>query len=278
MLIRGMLGFGDNIYQRAFIRQMPGIVYLETPWPELYADLPGVRCVRPQTRLRTQRKNIERRKKWAIPPRGLKAVSVGYDGAGIYAGMQRSLRVAPGPLDLPDLGQSPLEGPYIVVRPVTVRAEWRADARNPRPEYVAAAAAELRRRGYRVVSVADLEQGQEWALDPLPAADIRFHQGELNAMQLLALVRGATAVVGGIGWIVPASIAAAVPAWIVCGGQGGYNAPELITAPAMNAKHITFAVPGNFCRCTQKQHSCDKRIPNYDRQFAEWADRLPPVV
>ena len=94
----------------------------------------------------------------------------------------------------------------------------------------------------------------------------------------MALVHGAAAVVGGIGLLLPAAIAARVPAWIVCGGQGGYNAPELITAPTMDLTRIAFAVPDNLCRCTQRDHFCDKRIADYDQRLAEWADRLPAVV
>lgn len=278
MLIRGMKGLGDCIYQRAFLRQLPGIVFLETPWPELYQDMPYVRCVRPATELRTQAKNMARQAKWARVPPAQSTLTIRYGGNGIYNGMRSCFRAQPGLLDLPSFGPSPVAGRYVVVRPVTVRAEWRADTRNPLPEYIAQAAAEMRRRGYQVVSVADLHPGQEWALEPLPNADVRYHAGELPVEQLLALLQGASAVIGGIGWIVPASIAAGVPAWIVCGGQGGYNAPELITDRAMNTSRLTFAVPDNFCRCTERQHTCDKRIANYDQRLAEWADRLPAVV
>lgn len=276
MLIHGMRGLGDNIYQRAFIRQL-GEVWLDTPWPELYRDLP-VHCVTPNTGLRTQAKNIQRHPVWAAEPLGMRVLKVAYGRAGIIPGMRQCFGVAPGVFDLPAPSASPVPGRYVVVRPVTVRAEWRADTRNPLPEYIALAAAEMRRHGYQVISVADLEPGKEWALEPLPQADISYHAGELSVEQLLALVQGAAAVIGGIGWIVPACIAAKVPAWIVCGGQGGFNAPELITAPCMDLSNITFAVPDAFCRCTQKQHNCDKRIPHYDQRLAAWADRLPALV
>lgn len=272
-----MRGLGDNIYMRAFIKALPGRVWLDTPWPELYRDLP-VQFVKPETSLRTQSKNIIRHARWDRVTPGLPAIKIAYGREGIIPGMQRCFGVTPGEFDLPDFGPSPVSGKYAVVRPVTVRAEWRADSRNPLPEYVAQAATELRRRGYRVVSVADLEPGKEWALDPLPDADIRYHAGELPVEQLLALIQGAAAVIGGIGWIVPAAIAAKVPAWIVCGGQGGFNHPGLITHPAMDLARLAFAVPDNFCCCTQKQHTCDKRIDNYDARFAAWADRLPALV
>ena len=279
MIIHGMKGLGDNIYQRAFVKGLPAGTWLQTPWPELYRDLPGLNLIRPDTKLRTQRKNINRQpaSNWRQQPRG-HVVQIGYGREGIFPGMAKCFRRAPGVMDLPDFGPPPVAGRYVVVRPVTVRAEWRADTRNPLPEYIALAAAEVRRRGYQVVSVADLEQGAEWALEPMPPADVVFHRGELPVEQLLALVQGAAAVIGGIGWLLPAAIAAQVPAWIVCGGQGGFNAPELITSPGMDLSRIEFAVPDNFCRCTHKQHICEQRITDYDQRLAAWADRLPAVV
>ena len=277
MNIVGMLGLGDNIYQRAFIKGIRDQVYLKTPWPELYRDLPHVRPVLPDTRLRTQAKNLRRHRGWSLMPRGHQ-VRVAYGLDGIFPGMAKCLRTVPADMDLPDFGPPPVEGRYVVVRPVTVRAEWRADTRNPLPEYIAQAAAAMRERGFKVISVADLAAGAEWALEPLPKADVQFHAGELPVEQLLALVQGAAAVIGGIGWLLPAAIAARVPAWIVCGGQGGFNAPELITSRAMDLSQIEFAVPDSFCRCTAKQHDCDKRITDYDHRLAAWADRLPAVV
>lgn len=275
MLIKGMMGLGDNIFARAFIRNYPG-TFLETPWPELYSDL-NVKCVRPSTKLRTQAKNIDRQHRWnkAPPSRELR---IAYGRDPIIRGLRKAFRCEPAEFDLPDFGPSPVGERYVLVRPATVRAEWRADTRNPLPEYIAGAAAEMRRRGWKVVSVADLEPGREWALEPMPPADIQFHKGELPVEQLLALLQHADAVIGGIGWIVPAAIAAKVPVWIICGGQGGFNSPEHITDPCMDLSRITFAVPDRFCRCTLKEHNCDKRITDHDQRFAAWADRLPALV
>ncbi|HEJ3436141.1 TPA: hypothetical protein SL386_001696 [Pseudomonas aeruginosa] len=270
-----MMGLGDNIFARAFIKNYPG-AYLETPWPELYRDL-DVKCVRPDTQLRTQAKNVQREHAWHAPAGGPQ-LRIAYGRDPIIQGLRNAYHCEPAEFDLPDFGSSPVEGRYVLVRPATVRTEWRADTRNPDPQYIASAAAEMRRRGYQVVSVADLEHGKEWALDPLPPADVRFHKGELLVEQLLALLQHADAVIGGIGWIVPAAIAAKVPAWIICGGQGGFNSPEHITDPVMDLSRIAFAVPDNFCRCTLKQHTCDKRIADHDARFAAWADRLPALV
>jgi hypothetical protein len=276
MIIHGMRGLGDSIYSRAFIKQLPGQLYVDTPWPELLADLPNVHFIRPQTNLRTQAKNIARHTTWTMPPGRQPTRQIRYGAEGIIPGMIASFGVMPGEFDLPPLPPSPETSPYVVVRPATVRSEWRADTRNPDPEYIAWAAAEAMRRGYRVISVADLVDGQEWMVDGHAySADKVYHKGELPIEQLLALVKGAAAVIGGIGWLVPAALAAKVPAWVICGGQGGFNSPKQICP---DGSTITFAVPDNFCLCKLKQHSCNKRISNYDAKLADWANKALPVV
>lgn len=275
-IVNSMRGLGDNIYQRAFVKALNGPVYLDTPWPELYRDLPDVHFVRPDTKLRTQSKNIAKQAAWQTRPRHGSVLTIRYGLEGIIPGMRMSFRVRPAAFDLPDFGPSPVSGKYVVMRPVTVRSEWRADTRNPDPWYTAQAAACAMLRGYKVVSVADLEDGKEWLVDDWKySADIEYHRGELDVSQLMALIQGASAVIGGIGWIVPACLAAKVPAWVVCGGQGGYNSPELICPEGST---VTFSVPDNFCRCRLKEHNCDKRISNHAADFTRWADEHLPVV
>lgn len=278
-IIHGMNGLGDNIYGRPFIKRITQkeLIYLRTPWPELYSDLPNIQFVNPDTYLRTQAKNAARFIGWAQEPVG-KAQRISYGANPIWEGLKVRFGVEPKcEMDLPDFGASPVPGKYVVIRPVTVRDEWRADSRNPLPEYVAMAAQMAMDRGYAVVSVADLCE-EEWIVGELPPAHIYFHGGELPVEKLMALVQGASAIIGGIGWIVPASIAAKVPAWIICGGNGGYNAPERITDPSMDLSRIEFAVPDKFCRCTEKFHDCKKEISNYAEKFASWADRHLIVV
>ena len=275
MIIHGMMGLGDNLFERPFIKALPKPLYLSTPWPFIFHDIPGVHFIRPQTNLRTQAKNIARHDTWTMPPTRQPTRQIRYGAEGIIPGMIASFGVMPGAFDLPPLPASPESGPYVVVRPATVRSEWRADTRNPDPDYIAIATWEAQKRGYKVISVADLEDGKEWIVGVPPGCDVQYHNGELPVEQLLALVKGAAAVIGGIGWIVPACLAAKVPAWIICGGQGGFNSPKQICP---DGSTITFAVPDNFCRCKLKQHNCDKRISNYDQQLTAWADRYIPVV
>lgn len=278
MIVNSMKGLGDNIYQRAFVRELPKPVWIDTPWPELFEDIPGVNFVKPVTRLRTQAKNAAKSGvRWVPQPRG-PVTQISYGNIGIIAGMQRKFRVKPQAFDLPDFGASPVAGKYVVVRPSTIRAEWHAESRNPLPEYITRAAAAMRARGYKLVSVADLEDGKEWLAGKAPEADISYHKGELGIKELMALIQGASAVIGGIGWLLPAAVAYKVPAWIICGGWGMFNAPAKLIAPPMDTRNLTFAVPDNLCMCSANNHNCDKRISDYDAKLAQWAEKFPAVV
>lgn len=281
-----MKGLGDNIFQRPFVRAVAArepVVYLETPWPELFADLPNVLPVKTQTPLRTQAKN-ERRAAvtWHRPPSFNCLRSISYGTRELAAGsvtqaMERCLPLdgAPYVFDLPeDLGPVPdidTGGlPLAIIRPVTARKEWLNTARNPDPKYIAEAAARLSATHF-VLVVADLAEGEEWLVGDLPFCDLALLRGELSTMALLALLRTADVVVGGVGWIVPASIALGVPAWIVCGGNGGHNAPEVITDPRQDLSVIGFAVPAPYCRCADKSHQCVKTIPDHTSAFETFA-------
>jgi hypothetical protein len=290
LLIEGMRGLGDNLYQRPFVRAAAAQVetFLVTPWPEIYEDIPGLSFVDRPARLRTQEKNRRRQLpgRWSPAPRGARPLRVGYGARelprlGLVGALAAAFRAAgiecAAPVwDLPPLPPSGLaEGargrPIAVVRPATVRAEWSNPARNPRPEYLAAAAADLAER-YAVVSVADLRPGHEWALDPLPPAATVLHRGELPVARLLALVAEAALVVGGIGWLLPAAIAAGTPGFFVLGGQLAHNAPEIVTDGRMDTSRLGFARPARPCRCADMRHECDREIPDFAAQWRAWRD------
>jgi hypothetical protein len=273
LFVQGMQGLGDNVYQRAFLSGLKQPFYLETPWPELYRDTAAM-PVMPLTRLRTQIKNVKRQTAtpWCIPHGVTRIARVKYGSTGIFAGMHETLQTARVPLNLPSFGDRPIPQKYAIVRPVTIRAEWEAHSRNPLPEYVDRAAKALSEAGYTIVSVADLEKGKEWSLGTLPYADITFHNGELSVTELMRYAEHAGAIVGGIGWIAPVAQAYRRPALLICGGNGGYNSPSMITDDKidLDKHHIRFAVPDNFCLCTDKNHECDKRISNYDNILRDW--------
>lgn len=275
--IDGMHGLGDNFYQRAIVRVIAQQreVSLATSWPQLYADLP-VRCVRPHVRLRTQAKNAARgglawgqrvageSRSWHYARREGTILQALCDDIAV----QLDSVDFSGPA-VPHVAREP----YVVVRPATVRREWRADSRNPSPRYLAQAVTALRRR-FRVVSIADLQPGEEWALDPLPPADERFHAGELQLEELLKLVAGAAAVVGGVGWLVPAAIAYRRPMFLVFGGWGRHNGPARIFDPRLDTSLIHQAIPDHFCMCSSATHACDKRITDIEAHIEHFTLRV----
>jgi hypothetical protein len=288
LLIQGMWGLGDNVFARPFVRAACERydVFLETPWPELYEDLPikFVRLDRPR-KLRTQQKNVAKQPagRWVEAPRGrhwlkvsygqeLKRITIVEAIAKKFAlfGVYSDLR----PFDLPAFAAPFIcEKPVAVIRPATIRTEWLAGARNPEPQYLEQISEALA-DSHEVVVVADLADGHEMLVGRMPFGHRYYVRGELGVTALLGLVRAADVVIGGVGWIVPVSIAYQRKAFIVLGGLGGHNHPNKITDPRMDLSRIGFAYPRSFCLCTNPSHSCVKTIPNLMQQFAAWARRV----
>lgn len=273
MIVEGMYGLGDNIYQRSILREVRGQVYLYTTWPQLYSDLERVKCVRPKTKLRTQLKNLNRQPDsvWHIAP-SYPSVKMSYNSINLSNGtilgsMEKKIGVEPKIFDLPKFSELDIPRPYAVVRPVTVRSEWYNIARGPALEYICTASGILMNNGYHVVSVADIAE-KEWC-EQLPKCNTAFNNGELNFEKLMGLIQHAAVVVGGVGWIVPACIAAGVPLVTILGGQGGHNAPEKITGAPMNLEKTSFIRPDDYCMCTDTRHCCNKTITNFKEKFNE---------
>lgn len=274
-----MFGLGDTLYTRPVVRKLierDGPIHLMTAWPQLFADL-QVKPVRPTTKLRTQAKNLARDLPYHPAPHHGTPVRISYDGAGSM--LDRLLHSQGIYTDKVDFSGPPVtrvvqsRRPYIVVRPATVRNEWLAAARNPRPDYLCQAVEALRGE-YDIISVADLQPGAEYAVEPLPYADERFHGGELQIESLLALVAGAAGVVGGVGWLFPAAVAYQVPMLLVYGGWGRFNSPQMIVDHRMDVSRIVQAVPDRFCMCNDRFHDCDREIT----QFAEYLKRFQALV
>jgi hypothetical protein len=285
LLIQAPWGLGDAIYIRPAIADTARLrtVFLETPWPELYEDLP-LHFVRGEKGLRLQMRNVRRQpeSRWVEPPHGIPKVALGYgpielETRNVFAAMAVKLPVRLGrsPVwDLPALGECPFDtggAPLALIRPVLRRLEWDNEARNPKAEYVAEIAGDLKDRGFAVVVVCDIQTDRE-LLDHgiMPPHNLALTHGELNTRQLLATVRDAAVVVGGVGWIVPAAIALHTPTFIVLGGNGGMNAPRVLLDPRMKVDRIGFAIPKDFCRCMDMHHSCNKTIPNLQAQWTRW--------
>lgn len=280
MLVSGMQGLGDNIYQRAVLREIKEPVHLRTSWPQLYHDLPNIKSVMSKTRLRTQLKNIQRLggNAWS-PDQCGSLVKLSYSAhdlvkSSILQIMSSQLNAVPKVFDLPKFKRPDIEMKYAVVRPCTLRSEWCNHSRGPLSEYVSQAAEILREKGFYTVSVADLQGTAEWADGELPKCDLEYNHGELGIEDLMGLIQGASVVVGGVGWITPASIAADVPLITILGGLGGFNAPERVTCPPMDTSKAYWIYPDKYCYCTDMRHACNKKITDFRSKFSKICSKV----
>lgn len=281
LFIQGQWGLGDNIYARPFVKMLckSWDVYIDTPWPEIYEDLP-VKFVRQPRKLRTQMKNLQRQRdnRWSTIPRGAITRRINYHAADL-PGMSIPQALAArfdakadwANWDLPQWDYGPIDSdlPIAVVKATTERKEWKSRARNPKPEYVNWIAEQLMAT-HNVVAVADLADGEEWLVGEAPPAQVSYLKGDLTVEQLIALVRRADIIVGSVGWNVPMSIALKVKSFVVLGGRGAHNAPEIITHPGMDLRRLGFAKPDKYCRCSSALHDCPKSISNLAEQWADY--------
>lgn len=285
LYIQMMNGLGDTLYSRPFIKAAVARgadIWLKTAWPQLFQDMPQVKCVSPgNIGLRTQHKNINLAAAAGLYERPIRNVSwqnwhyVSQPNISISAALSKGLPLGEHDswqLDLPEFrvaARTVSNLPYIIVRPCTVRSEWRADNRNPLPEYIMRAVQKLAGR-YEIVGVADLSPAQEWAVEPLPYVDQSFYAGELDVSALMALVQGAAAIISPVGWAVPAALAARKPLLCIAGGQGGNNSPARLVDPRIDTGLIHWALPDNYCRCKAWTHACNRKITNIDQHIEDW--------
>lgn len=283
LVLRGLGGLGDGVYQRPIIHaalRHYETVYLETPWPELYRDLP-VRCTRFTYELRTQQKNVARQASWETAPEDgttFKAARIKYnsqslrDGGSILSALEQCVpfKVHPVRFDLPDFGSSPVptDRPVAVLRPATLRSEWLVPARNPDESLPAEAARLLRALGYFVVLIADLEDGREWLVGPKPEADAEFLRGELGVGELCALIANAALVVAPVGFAVPVAMAYRTPCVVLAGGVLKWNGPQAVMDERIEAP-VRWIMPDAPCYCEQRAHECDKAVSGFAGKFTD---------
>jgi len=278
--LRGMSGLGDNLHQRAIVRRMLARgddIWLETPWPIVYADMPQIRCIRRTERLRTQAKNAAREEgafwRGNVPPH-IRRRQITYspetvraNGGVVLTAMAQSVAILDGPLDFrlpvpPEwrsiaaaMVRTVARGrPIMVYRPLMDRREWGGcKARNPEIADYRALFGAIRDR-YCVVSLADLEEGHEWIVGDMPEVDIAFHQGELSFEIMAGLFSVANLIFTSPGFAVV--LGQAVETRVAC-IFGGYETNRSFMAGAGFTP--TLAI-GKGCGCFRHDHRCDKTL------------------
>lgn len=282
LLIETQKGLGDNIYARPFIKAKAEHydLYLKTPFPQIYSDL-NVKFVKAFTTLRTQTKNIGRTSVDYVQNPRCPILFPHYTAEQVrYVNMFKALGAVFGckakSFDLPKFSHKldiPKDKPLCIVRPVTVRKEWVAMSRNPDPKYIHEASA-LALKDYHVISIADIDVVNEYALNPMPMAHEHYNSGQLPIEAVLALIQQADLVIGGVGFIVPTCIATKTNLFCVLGGNGGLNAPQKITDESMDLSKVHFSIPDYFCMCPMAKHMCNKTISNFKTEFKGYLDDI----
>lgn len=292
LYIKTLNGFGDTIHIRPIVRALRrrwDVIGVTCSWPELFVDL-DVRMIRPDTHLRTQAKHVQRSADLytMMPIRSnTRVMNLRYHarelehGVTILESLEKSAGLPRQPglfmdlpkFDAPRITQLLADVDYVVVRPVTERREWLNSARNCLPQYIVEAARRARAAGFFLVSIADLSGTDEWAVPPLPEADVLFHRGELMPAELVELVRRSAGVISSSGWPTVMCQATGTPLFNPLGGMGGHNAPEVVTDPRVKHR-IRFVKPRHYCMCNVMQHDCDRAIDDdeFDRAWAAFMD------
>jgi ADP-heptose:LPS heptosyltransferase len=278
LFIEGMHGLGDNLHQRAVVKELARRhdVWLETPWACLYHDMPEIHLVCKGSKLRTQAKNVERESdrfcKDDVPSNATR-LRVHYKPdmvrkhRSVLAAMSAQCGVKPGDFRLPVpsawaerakdlLRHLKPDRPIMIYRPLVERAEWGACRnRNPDPQVYAELFHAIRDR-YFVISVADLEPAKEWMVGERVQADAEFHAGELDVELLAALVKEAGLVFTSPGFALVLAQAVGTP---VVGIFGGYEHSGSFAAGARFTPTLGIDTV-RPCQCFSHTHRCDKRI------------------
>lgn len=277
-----MFGIGDGLHERSIVRQYLKTheVWLETPWPSMFHDMPQVRLFPKRTILRTQAKNAARESdKYSreLPPINTPRLKVWYTHeqlrrtGSFVAAMSETCRVDPASFRLPipdrwieqaQRVSASIDKPLMIYRPLVERTEWIAGRqRNPDPAAYDTLFRSIR-DDYFVVSVADLQQGKEWAVSHPIDADIEMHAGELDFETLAGLVSLADLVYTAPGFALILAQAVDTP---VISIFGGHESGRFYDHGRPTDLLIDPTAP---CECFSKTHQCDKRI-NIERAEAD---------
>lgn len=280
LVVIGMQGFGDNIHQRAILRELlrEHDVTLATCHGTLYHDLVarGLKLAYRRSQLRTQAKTQAREvamlrgtlpktaRSVTVWPRGIQAA--GSILGAMFASVGLTMPERPDfSLPVPQEWRKALRArlpatagkPIMVHRPIVLRREWDGRSRNPDLAAYDALYRSIRERFF-VVSVADIEPGQEW-MDgpPYQTADLIWHRGELHFPHLAALWAEAALVFASAGFAPILAQAVGTPSLTVFGGRESSRTTNWVGAHLAPTLMID---PDRPCDCHSHHHHCQKAI------------------
>jgi len=292
----GCLGFGDVFQERPLIKhflKQYKTVYVKTPLPELFWDIPNVIFVRPPEILRTQNKHMEslppetwskvpphtKRLGWSnyppgghlfpktdahpneiIEPRPVNCVAKHIKN---FAGIEDydfsfPVRTAWVKAAKEFLGGLPVKWKKLcLIRPPTIRDEWYCPSRNPKIEYIQLLIDRYKDE-YFFLSLADVDGKAERYDGILKGLDAEFHHGEVPLTTIFGLMKIADMSIIYPGFFMPLAIAIRSKCFCIFGGNAG---PQVHIDPIMGIENFGWIAPEPFCQCINNTHNCNKDIP-----------------
>ncbi len=277
LVVRGMLGVGDNLHQRAVVRELMKKyeVWLQTFYVSMYHDLTanGLKLLsfrRPRGRIRDDAPAD------APAPRGATNKEITYRRESIHrcgsilAAMFDSvdlpfpaapdftypvpasgLRKARALIDSCNTGGLPL----MIYRPIVQNHVWPCPSRSP-DSVAYAELYESIRESFFTVSVADLTRN-EWIVGAEQPANIKLHHGEVDFETLAGLFSEASLVFANPGFAPVLAQAVGAPTIIVYGGNESHRTTNVVGEH--QAKTLAIQCSPQ-CECHQRFHACGKWI------------------
>jgi len=283
IVIDGMWGIGDNLHQRAPIRELMKTheVWLYTCHAAIWHDLipQGLHLVRKTTRLRTQAKILEREKLTFPnnqPPTGISGPKIWYrkDQIDIHGSIVETLMHECGIKGVvPDFSMPvkrewvkfardlmatwDMQGkPLMIYRPIVQRREWNGANRNPDPVAYEALYKSIKDKFF-TVSIADLQANEEWIVGPEQDADVKIHDGSLMFETIAGLFKEAQIIFCNAGFAPVLAQAVGTPVIVVYGGRESYKTTQRAGAHLAPTLGID---PIHPCDCHVERHECKKEI------------------
>lgn len=278
--VQGMFGIGDNLHQRAIIRELmkENEVWIKSCHFSLYHDLvaKGLKVVFQPTSLRAQARTIVRERSQFHPatyPKEVNWKRIWYNkpdidlNGTILASMFAEFNMKP---EWPDFSlpihqdwrpkaEELLRGwrpdkPVMIYRPIVRRKEWNGETRNPLPEVYKAVYRAIKEQFF-AISIADLQANQEWIVGEEQPADVKIHDGSMDFPTLAALFSMVDLVVSPAGFAPILAQATGTPSIVVYGGRESFKSTDIAgvhLAPTLGID------PDNPCDCHSSTHQCNK--------------------
>ena len=286
----GPNGFGDNFYLRCLVRHLVKkyeTVYIRTALPEAYWDIPNVKFVyNDRLDLRTQLNHCKKYHKdtWSKVPLGTKELQW---SACLPLYRQRSFqkhltedrsvtKFIQEENNIKDFDFSfPLKDEWIIsakkviesldnkgkkiciIRPPTVRKEWPAISRNPKIEHIQLLIDKYKKE-YYFISIADIEQYEEWLDGDLDGIDKRFHHGEIPITTIFGLIKLTDMMITYPGFFTLIAIVLRSKCFCIF---GGLQTHDHLFNENMGLENFEYVIPEPFCNCFDMAHKCNKEIP-----------------